>query len=498
MKKYFIILLFMFLAVFASCEKKENEKENDKEDEQEEVVEDDFSNSGLPELIDEELYEKLFDINSFVSFYIDIDASELSKIQADYERYSAMGSKSPIYRKCDLIITVNDYKYKFEEVGIRMKGNTSRRNFYSETEGIYDMIHYKLSFQETFDDDEYGDDKKVWESDEARKERKNRLFAGMEKLDLKWNKSYDATHVREIYAYELYRNFGIVAPHATLCKVEIKNLGEKQSLGVFNLFESIDEIFLERYFENSTGDLYKIGWGKTSDGNYSGGTLLENTNHPNSIGKEDEDKCYFPIYDIKTNKKTTDHSSLKNLITNVNNGNFDGVDIEQFIKFMAVSYLIGNPDDFRTHYNNFYIYFDNSKMILIPYDYDRCLGITKEWNPLNAMTGIDPNSLYTTELGENVNPIIKKVLSDNSLKEKYNDYLIEFSESEMYTFVKFNSYFEAYKKTYKNEVIPTLEKVKDKYIKFDTIESDQTNRNDVNYSIGKYISAIKKEIFKLK
>ena len=110
MKKYFIILLIMFLAVFASCEKKENEKENDKEDEQEEV-EDDFSNSGLPELTDGELYEKLFDINSFVSFYIDIDASELSKIQADYERYSAMGSKSPIYRKCDLIITINDYNY---------------------------------------------------------------------------------------------------------------------------------------------------------------------------------------------------------------------------------------------------------------------------------------------------------------------------------------------------------------------------------------------------
>ena len=105
----------------------------------------------------------------------------------------------------------------------------------------------------------------------------------------------------------------------------------------------------------------------------------------------------------------------------------------------------------------------------------------------------------STLSGTGVGPgIIKKVLSDNALKEKYNDYLIEFSESEMYTFSKFNSYFEAYKKTYKNEVIPTLEKVKAKYIKFDTIESDQTNRNDVNYSIGKYISAIKKEIFKLK
>ena len=52
---------------------------------------------------------------------------------------------------CDLVITINSDQYYINEVGIRMKGNTSRSNFYDENSGIYNYIHYKLKFTETFD-----------------------------------------------------------------------------------------------------------------------------------------------------------------------------------------------------------------------------------------------------------------------------------------------------------------------------------------------------------
>lgn len=489
MKKRFIFLLFLCVFIFG-CGLNDDLPSD-------EPGGDLIPDEELTPLTDEELYQALFDINSKVNIHIKIDSDQLYAIQKDYEKYSAMGSKSPIYRMCDLVITVNDYVYEIEEVGIRMKGNTSRRNFYSSENGIYDLIHFKLSFSETFDGDEY-DEKLVWESDEERELRKDRLFAGVEKLDLKWNKCYDATHIREIFAFEMYRNFGIVAPHVTLCSVQIDNLGKRESLGVFTLYECVDKIFIKKNFEYDDGDLYKIGWGLDMNNNHSGGTFLTTTNHSNSIGVEDEDKCYFPIYDLKTNKKKSDHSSLKTLITEVNSDNFDGVDMEYFLKFMALSYLIGNPDDFRTHYNNFYVYFNDSKMVFIPYDYDRCLGITKEWNPSNGMTGLDPNGLYTTELGENVNPIIKEVLSNSNLKELYNNYLIEYANSDFFTFDNFMNYYNAYYKNYNKLVKPSIEAISDKYIKFGTIEHSYPNSTSENYTISKYLIAIKREVKKLK
>ena len=90
----------------------------------------------------------------------------------------------------ELRITITTDKdavsYQIKEVGARMKGNTSRTSFYNEDEGIYNYIHFKFDFQETFDDEEYyGSDCKVWETDALRKERKNRTFAGMEKLEMR-------------------------------------------------------------------------------------------------------------------------------------------------------------------------------------------------------------------------------------------------------------------------------------------------------------------------
>lgn len=474
MKKLLLVFLMVLLFIVPGCANVDD------------IIDDDPS--------DQDIYQALFNSNSKVTVYIDIEEEELEKLQKDYEKYQAMSSKSPIYRKCNVTFTINDYVYTIEEVGIRMKGNTSRTSFYSKEDGIYNLIHYKLSFSETFDSDEYGDEKKIWASDEERELRKDRLFAGMEKIDLKWNKSYDATHIREIYAYKLYRYFNLVAANATLCNVLINNLNKVESLGVYTLYETIDKLFLERNFSYYKGDLYKVGWGKDNNGASSGGTLLENTNHPNSIGKEDEDKLYFPIYDIKTNKKKTNHESLKSLISEINHENFSGVDMDYFLKFMALSYLVGNPDDFRSHYNNYYIYFNNSLMILIPYDYDRCLGITKDWNPFKAMTEVDPNSLYTTDLGENVNPIVRKVLSDNELKGKYNNYLVEFCNDVMFSYDSFYIYYQTYYNNYHTLVQPTIERVSNQYIEFSLIESTSKTSTNENYSINLYFDDIKKII----
>ena len=64
-----------------------------------------------------------------------------------------------------------------------------------------------------------------------------------------------------------------------------------------------------------------------------------------------------------------------------------------FLLCLTVSYLLGNPDDMRNNYNNYYLYFvpSTGKCVVIPYDFDRCFGLTYEWNPTgNGVTQDDP------------------------------------------------------------------------------------------------------------
>jgi len=92
---------------------------------------------------EEQLFNKMFDINTYVKIEIDISNEELMKIEEDYNVYRNLNSKSPIYRKADKVtFTIGDEKYEIEEVGIRMKGNTSRTSFYSEEEGMHDLVHF--------------------------------------------------------------------------------------------------------------------------------------------------------------------------------------------------------------------------------------------------------------------------------------------------------------------------------------------------------------------
>ena len=402
-------------------------------------------------------FEAFFNPENHVAMHLDISKDELRKIQQDYEKYSSMGSKSPIYRMADLYITIttpdgNSKEFVIEQVGVRMKGNTSRTHFFDESSGMYNLIHFKVSFEETFDDAEYyGSDALVWTDDAARDARKNRTFATMSKIDMRWNRNDDPTYIRETYAYELYREFGILAPHTTLASLDIGS----DHAGVWMIYEPIDKTFLEKNLspEALGGDLYKLGW--TNEG----ATFTKFK----SYGVEDEDACQFFIYDLKTNKKTSDHSALKNLINTINSSSCKKesfasvVDVDSFLMFSAVSYMIGNPDDLRNNYNNCYIYFraDTGKMIIIPYDMDRGLGVNT-WNHYgNGMTNDSPFQNYNV-CGEQRNPLFKKSIQNGGfLQSEYVEALKLVANSTMLTNDEFVKWYNVAQELYSDDAKPS-------------------------------------------
>lgn len=442
----------------------------------------------------EQLFTELFNINNKISLRLDMSDEALAKMQIDYEQYSQHGSKSPIYREATLYVTITTeenitYSYKIEEVGVRMKGNTSRTAFYDEKEGIYNIIHLKLSFQETFDDPVYyGEYAKQWE-ETARKARKNRTFATLEKIDLRWNRCDDGTYLKEYFAYETYRQYGVLAPHTNLCSFDWAGI----HMGVFTINEPVDKHFLEKNLPQEAlgGDLYKVGWAGGNNGSF---TSL------NSIGIENEDTGEFYAFDLKTNKKTSTHASLTTLITKMNGQMTKEhfaqlVDLDNFLPFCAVSYLLGNPDDMRNNYNNFYLYFraDNGKAVFIPYDYDRCLGVTAHWNPTGD--GVTSDNPFSTTLNADGthqrNPLIlHSVAAGGFYVTEYAAILRQIADGEWFTLANFSYIYQIAANHYTNTARPGKQfyNTEGLHLSFD-LERTSDFSSQGNISIREYLEA---------
>lgn len=478
--------------------KSENETENKSENETESKSENETKNKSgnkggnVDTTEDKKIFDALFDLNNKVSIDVDISDSELKKMQQDFARYDQLENKSPIYRIADKVtITIGDKSYELEEVGIRIKGNTGRDPVWDNESGNFNLTHYRLSFNETFDDETYyGADAKVWASDEERQVRKDRRFATLKSLELKWNRNYDNTYVREYYAYTMFRENGILAAHTGLSQIIVQN----ENRGVYCIYEPIDKIFIEKNLPEKDwdGDLYKSGW-TYSPANYTNMV---------TYGIEDEDTGLKFNFDLKTNRTSSEHESLINLLEVLNGKDvtqkqFESVvDTDYLAKFFALSYFTGNPDDIRNNYNNHYVYFLGStgKAVFLPYDYDRCLGITCGWNPDGSgMTAASPFSERAEgNYSRQSNPLISNsIFEDEFLFEKYKEELAILADSEWLTEEKFKSYYELAKANYENVCKPEYDFANaDEERFYFSLDGTYTAGEEENMSVAEYFERI--------
>ena len=456
-------------------------------------------------------YEDLFNLGNEVSISIDIEDSELRKLQEDLEYYTNTHCKNQLYRHVKSVtITLknfsNTYSWTFEDVGIRQKGNTSRKDYWpilNSSGDIGYLNHFKLSFDETFDDDAYGSDKVDWSSDpEGLALRKDREFLGLTGLDLKWNKNYDATHIKEVYASKLYKAAGLISQNTGLSNFEINQVDKNQTfdMGVYTLFEPAKKSLIKRTLQNEDimnfgtwseekkgaygavdskyGDLYKCGWGID----------LTYNNMNGNIGVGSMDGSYTPKYERKTNTSDDSYSDslLKALGQAVSTKNIDNIrkklDIEYFAAVEAVNYFVGNPDDLRNNTNNTMIYMRRSDGmgVTIPIDNDRAFGITKDWPVHDGMIDVGPMDKNKAPSGEDVISLYKNTIlkSGSAANKLYLAYITAFYYSDWVKDSTFEAYYNIAKNTYSSTVSSDFD-----YINFSLTDS--------NVSFSNYISAKK-------
>ncbi len=439
-----------------------------------------------------------FNLDEHIKISIDISNEELNKLNNDY-----VNNNKESYRICNLNIEMNGLLFHYEEVGIRQKGNTSRGEVINE-DGTLNLRHYKLNFTATFDD-EYREDKKIWDDDKALKYREDRNFFGIEKINIRWNRNQDKTYLKEYYAYEIYRNNNVLAPHSNLVNVEMKINNKTENLGVYLAVEDIDKSFIKRNIEKqyTKGDLYKLGWSNV-------GATLDNLDD-SLFGKEkqikenDSFKQINYVYDLKTNKKTSNHEQIKMFISKVistdTSNYFDFLNTDTYydsvINYLAISYLLSDPDDLRGNANNTYVYFlsDIDKLIFIPTDNDRAFGSTGGSNPTGnygvLTTPFDNNAGYM----QNKSLFFIKsifVNGNNKIKEDYLNSINNIINNKWLNIETFNAYYSKALNNYKNNII-LGSNVNFNQVPFSLEEEKNINGND-NLSIEIYFK-YKKDTF---
>lgn len=179
-------------------------------------------------------------------------------------------------------------------------------------------------------------------------------YYGLKKLNL--NNNYgDASYMREYISYHIMGEMGIPVPATSYTHITING----EEWGLYLAVEPIDEVFLERTFGDSTGDLYKPD-GTGADLVYRGDDMSE-----------------YPGLVLKTNEETSDGSAILALMKALESGEGleDVLDVDEVLRYLAANVALANYDSYlgnTTH--NYYLYEQDGRFTIVPWDYNYSFG----------------------------------------------------------------------------------------------------------------------------
>ncbi len=156
---------------------------------------------------------------------------------------------------------------------------------------------------------------------------------------------------------------------------------------------------------------------------------------------DDDADSYSTIFEnAKTAASNSDKArlikSLKNLSEGIENSDTDkiseAVDVDAVLRYMVVHNFLVNGDSYTgSMIHNYYLYEENGKMSMIPWDYNLAYGTFQASDSDNAVNDPIDNPLSITD-GDTDRPMFDWIISCDEYTELYHQYYEEFI-SEVYT-----------------------------------------------------------------
>lgn len=307
---------------------------------------------------------------------------ELTFNQAGFYDSLTTNYETETYMKADLVLTDETGTYSFEDVGVRLKGNSS-----------YNHPGTKKSFKIDFN-----------------KYVSGQNYDGLKKLNFS-NAFKDPTLMREKIFFDMCRATGTPAPRANFANVYFNGT----LWGFYTIVEQIDDQFLDWKILDDDGNLFKAG------ANFGGG--------PGGGGNEADLKyygenqtSYEERYELKSNEDENDWSDLIDLVDFLDNssvnqftdGIADWVEIDEYITSAALDNLFSNLDSYTGSARNYYIYHNltTDKWQWIKWDANETFGSYRA-NGVNNLTQL-PINYHNAD-----RPLLEGVLDSPELYLKY-------------------------------------------------------------------------------
>jgi spore coat protein CotH len=240
-----------------------------------------------------------------------------------------------------------------------------------------------------------------------------RRFHGLKKLHLA-NGATDPTRAREALAFGVFRTAGVPAPRTAYAEVTLTVPGrfDQEFLGLYILIEHVGNAFLKERFGSAGGLLLKPQG-------------LRGLEH---LGGE------WPPFANHYRPRTASGKGLRQRLiafTRLVNGAGDGqfrkeigsyLDVDEFLRYLAVNGLLVNLDSFLGFGHNYYLYLlpDTNRFIFIPWDVDLAFGHYPLESRPQKEVGL---SIFLPHIGRN--KLIDRLLGVPEIRQHYRKVLEE-------------------------------------------------------------------------
>jgi spore coat protein CotH len=226
----------------------------------------------------------------------------------------------------------------------------------------------------------------------------------------------DTSKMREAIAFALFREAGVPAPRTAYAELffTVPGIYTNTPGGLFTLIEDVNNTFLERALPPGDGLLMK------PEGT-PGGIQVLGATWNDYTGRLRPDRDATP----REQRRVMDFAGL---ISQPDVALFrsrigDYLDVELFLRFVAVNALIANTDSYLGGSHNYYLYLDprDDKFRFLPWDQDLSMGT-------NAFAGRTTNVSSGPDLlrpWRGDNPLIYWLLDDPGVNARYRAILKE-------------------------------------------------------------------------
>jgi spore coat protein CotH len=256
------------------------------------------------------------------------------------------------YRQCDVQLINSRINESFKNVGIRPRGNTARQALKNP---------WKLDFAEFVS---------------------GRKVHGVQKLNL-GSEASDPSQSRSTMAYHMFRSMGVPASRTHYVWLTINDGSVVQ--GLYTSVEQVDDDFVDAWFGNDNGVLYKCRH-ITEAANLTWKAPGTATTYQDLDAYEEklQDDNFQPFAEfIAFIDQASDNDFNANIDSQLN--------VDGFLRALAVDMLIGQWDGLWLGANNFYLYQNTrtSKWEYLPWDLDQSFGMDYWRYPIIGKYGTD-------------------------------------------------------------------------------------------------------------